>query len=101
MSTFGMVGSMKTAPENRDKLVSILIQAANLMKDQEGCQHYIVSKDENDESLTWVVEFWTSKAAHDTSLQMPEVRALISEAMPLLIGSPSGATLQPVQYNEG
>jgi quinol monooxygenase YgiN len=96
MADFGMVGTLATAPENREALLHILTQAADLMRDVDGCLLYAVCKDANDESLVWVMELWTSKAAHDESLSQPRVRELIGQAMPMLTGNPDGVSLIPV-----
>lgn len=96
MTPFGMVGKMTTAPENRDALIDILTQAADLMQTLDGCRMYVISKDASDAGTVWVMELWDSKAAHDESLTMPEVRALIGQAMPLLTANPDGANLIPV-----
>lgn len=96
MSEFGMVGKLNSTPENRDQLVDILTQAAELMKEFEGCRLYVVSKDANDAGSVWVMELWDSKEAHDESLTLPAVRELIGQAMPILVGSPDGASLIPV-----
>jgi quinol monooxygenase YgiN len=40
-----------------------------------------------------VMERWDSKDDRDRSLQLPGVRELIAQAMPILAGSPPGATL--------
>lgn len=96
MVDFGMFGKFTTAPEDRDTLVGILTEAAELVKDAEGCHSYIVSKDANDDSAVWVVELWASKEAHDQSLALPGVRDLINKAMPILTGQPEGITVIPV-----
>jgi quinol monooxygenase YgiN len=90
---FSMVGNLTTTPENRDKLINILLQAAALMDDQQRCKFYIINKDRDDAGKVWVMELWDSKDAHDAALTLPEVRALIGQAMPLLVGQPSGASL--------
>ncbi len=96
MSAFGMVGKLTTDAEDRDTVVDILTQAAKLMEDAEGCNLYVVSKDMNDDGVVWVMELWDSKEAHDLSLTLDNVRALIGQAMPLLKGDPSGASLIPI-----
>lgn len=97
MSNFGMVGKLHAEPENREQLVDILSQASDLMQSAEGCNLYVVSKDADDDTAVWVMELWDSKEAHDNSLKREDVRALIGQAMPILIGSPDGATLIPVR----
>ncbi len=96
MSKFGMVGKFTTAPEDRNKLIDILTQAAQGIKDLDTCYLYVVSKDANDDSVVCVMELWESKEAHDESLKLDGARELISQAMPLLKGQPEGTTLIPV-----
>src|SRR3954453_22191698 len=36
--------------------------------------------------LIWVFEVWPTKGDHDASLQLPETRAVIAAAMPMLTG---------------
>ena len=55
-----------------------------------GCRLYVISNDEQDPQQVYVTEIWDDKTAHDASLQMPEVRQLIQQAMPLLDGMPTG-----------
>ncbi len=96
MANFGMVGKLTSAPENRDKLVDILTRGIDLMNTLDGCHLYVVSTDVNDAGTVWVMELWDSKEAHDESLTLPGVRELISQAMPLLVENPDGASLIPV-----
>ena len=96
MVTYGMFGKLSTEPHDRETLVSILTEAAELMKDANGCHTYIVSKDANDDSAVWVMELWESKEAHDHSLTLPGVRELTNKAMPMLTSSPEGITVIPV-----
>lgn len=95
MSNFGMVGKFITDAKDRDALLEILIAAADEMSARDDCQLYAVSKDADDETVIWVMELWDSKAAHDQTLTLPEVREAISKAMPLIKGM-DGASLIPV-----
>lgn len=96
MTSYGLFGKLTTTAEDRETLVAILVQAADLMRNAPGCHTYIVTKDANDDSAVWVLELWSNQAAHDASLGLPGVRELISQAMPLLKGSPEGITVIPV-----
>lgn len=96
MTSYGLFGKFTTTPENREALIAILTQAANLMENAAGCHSYIVSKDNNDPSATWVLELWESEEAHDASLTIDGVRDLINQAMPLLTDSPLGVSISPV-----
>lgn len=95
-SQYGQVGTLQTAPENREDLVAILTKAADLMNDLDDCFLYYVSKDADDDTKVWVMELWATKEAHNQSLTKPEVRELISQAMPMIMSAPSGANLIPV-----
>lgn len=96
MPNYGLIGKLSSAPENREALVNLLTQAADLMRKIASCHSYIVTKDADDPGAVWVIELWDSKEAHDDSLTAPEVRQLIGQAMPLLKGNPEGITLIPV-----
>ncbi|MER6073698.1 hypothetical protein ABT187_33665 [Streptomyces sp. NPDC001817] len=41
---------------------------------------------DEDEVTVWVPEVWRSREHHDASLQLPEARAAIARAMPMLTG---------------
>lgn len=86
----------RTAPENRSKLVDILLRASAAMAHVEGCRLYNVSLDATDEGLTNVAEMWSDEAAHDVSLQLPEAKELIAEAMPHMTSAPEQSKLGPV-----
>lgn len=95
MAKFGMVGKFICEASNRDKLVDILSEAADLMAEQAACNFYIISTDANDETAIWVMELWDNKDAHDQSLTLPDVRSLIEKAMPMITGT-DGASLNPI-----
>jgi quinol monooxygenase YgiN len=67
----------------RDNLVANMLQAAELLRDNRDCLMWVVNTtDEPD--VVWVNVVWTSKEAHDLSLQPEEIRALIGEARAFL-----------------
>jgi quinol monooxygenase YgiN len=96
MSGYGMVGALKTTPEQRPALLGILTQAAALMNAVPSCQLYVVSEDLDDAGAVWVMELWDDRAAVDAVLARDDVRALIGQARPMLVEAPGGATLNPV-----
>jgi quinol monooxygenase YgiN len=81
-------GSLKATKNNGDKLASILLEAANTVSKLEECKLYIISKDKTNSDVIWITEIWQNKEAHDNSLMLDSVRALIGKAMPLLDGMP-------------
>lgn len=88
MTHYGLHGKLSATPANGDKLAQILLRAADLVSTAPGCQLYLVSRDNTAPDDVWVTEVWDSQEAHDNSLQVPGVRELIGEAMPLLAGKP-------------
>lgn len=87
---YAMTGTLIAQAGKRDLLVSILVRASALVLTMPGCKAYIVLEDLKDEHAVAVFEIWDDKATHDASLQDPQVRSLIAEAMPILAGAPSG-----------
>ncbi|MDX5435579.1 MAG: antibiotic biosynthesis monooxygenase [Pontibacter sp.] len=88
MSAYLLHGKLTATPGQGQQLVAILLQASKLVATAQGCQLYLVSQSPNDTDTVWVTEVWDSKTDHDNSLQVPGVRELISQAMPILAGMP-------------
>ncbi|HPE98273.1 MAG TPA: putative quinol monooxygenase [Chitinophagales bacterium] len=83
-------GKLTAKKGQEEALAKILLQASELVAGAAGCRLYVISNDEQDPQQVYVTEIWDDKTAHDASLQMPEVRQLIQQAMPLLDGMPTG-----------
>ncbi|MFF7476898.1 antibiotic biosynthesis monooxygenase [Streptomyces sp. NPDC008092] len=79
------MASMKVRPGFRDEVVSILLSAVDGLREA-GCDIYIVGLADEDDTTIWVTEVWKSKGHHDASLELPEAKAAISKAMPMLTG---------------
>jgi quinol monooxygenase YgiN len=82
---YGYLGSMRAKPGHRDEVVAILLSGADGLREA-GCLLYVVNVAETDPDRIWVYEAWQSKEHHDASLQLPETRAAIATAMPMLTG---------------
>ena len=82
---YGYIGSMKTKPGRREEVVAILLSGAEGLR-RAGCDLYAVGVSDSDEVTIWVSEVWQSKEQHDASLRLPEARAAIEKAMPMLTG---------------
>ncbi len=93
---YAMTGKLNAQNGKRDELVEILLSASRVVAQLPGCHAYIVNEDVVDETCIWVFEMWDDKEAHDSSLKDARVKSLISEAMPLINGAPSGAELRVV-----
>jgi quinol monooxygenase YgiN len=90
---FGMVGKMRSAPGKRSELLAILSEGTKTMP---GCIHYIVSEDLGDADGIWITEIWDSEESHKASLQLPEVKAAIAKARPIIAGFDTSARIKPV-----
>jgi quinol monooxygenase YgiN len=82
---YGYVGTMRTKAGHRDEVVKILVSGADGLR-AAGCRLYVVGVSADDPELIHVHEVWESKEHHDASLQLPETRAAIGQAMPMLTG---------------
>ena len=90
---YGLIGKMTAAPGKRDELLAVLLESTGEMP---GCLSYIVAKDSSDENAIWITEAWDSKASHDASLSLPEVKQAIAKGRPLIAGFSNGVTTTPV-----
>jgi quinol monooxygenase YgiN len=90
---YGLYGKLQAQAGKGQALAEILLGAARLMEDAPGCILYLVHTAADDADGVYVMEVWDSKDDHDRSLQLPGVRELIAQAMPILDGRPEGITL--------
>jgi quinol monooxygenase YgiN len=90
---YGMIGKMKAKPGQRAALAAILGAGTGAMP---GCLAYIVAEDLADADALWITEMWDSKASHDASLALPQVRDAIHRGRPLIAGFELGAELRPL-----
>ena len=86
---YGYIASMKTKPGHRDDVVAILVSGVDGLR-AAGCDLYVVGVADTDDVTIWVSEVWQSKERHDASLRLPETRAAIATAMPMLTGEFTG-----------
>jgi len=82
---FGYLNAIKTRPGHREEVVAILLGAVEGLGEV-GCRQYTVAVDPDDEVTIRVTEVWESEEAHRASLELPETKAAIARAMPLLSG---------------
>lgn len=96
MKRFGLVGSFSAQPGQGDGLTDLLSQAAEALRANPDCELYVISRSPDDPDAVWVTEVWTSREAHQASLENPRVRELIAEARPLIAGLGDRFELLPV-----
>lgn len=82
---YGYIATIKTKPGHRDDVVSLLLSGVDSLRNA-GCDLYLVGVSDADDDTIWVSEVWQSKEHHDASLELPETKAAISKAMPMLTG---------------
>ena len=80
---YGLIGKMLAAPGKREDLLAILLGNVGTMP---GCLSYIIARDPASEDGIWITEVWDNKDSHVASLGIPEVKATIARAMPLIAG---------------
>jgi len=90
---FGLIGKMRAKPGQREALIDILLASTGQMP---GCLSYVIAKAEDDQDAIWITEVWDSEESHKASLSLPQVRAAIAEAKPLIAGFDSHVRTVPV-----
>ncbi|MFI7546892.1 putative quinol monooxygenase [Actinoplanes sp. NPDC049599] len=90
--SYGYLATMRTQAGHRDDVVRILLDGVDGLR-AVGCRVYLVGVSPAEPDLIWVNEVWESKERHDASLQMPETKAAIARAMPMLTGEFTGQEL--------
>lgn len=83
--SYDYLGSMTTRYGHREDVVRILLSAVDGLREI-GCELYLVGVSDTDPNVIWVTEVWQSREHHAASLRLPETRAAIEQAMPLLTG---------------
>lgn len=79
---YGLIGKMTAAPDQRDALISILLEGVSGMP---GCLSYVIAKDPGEVDTIWITEVWDNESSHKASLELPRVRDSITRAMPLIV----------------
>jgi quinol monooxygenase YgiN len=96
VSRFGLCGIMKAQPGQRDALLDILLESADLVADLPGCEVWIVNTMPDDPDAIWITEVWRSEMDHAASLTGDDVQAVIARARPLIAAFGQRFTLEPV-----
>lgn len=90
---YGLIGKFKTHPGKREELIALMLGETPSMP---GCRSYVVARDTKNPDDVWVTEVWEDAANHKASLEIPEVRAVIAKAMPLIAGFETHHETEPV-----
>ena len=90
---YGLIGKMTVVNGQRDAMIEILLGSVAKMP---GCLSYVVAEDTADANAIWITEVWDSQESHVASLSLPEVRAAIARAKPLIAGFGDHVVTRPV-----
>jgi quinol monooxygenase YgiN len=96
MTGYTLCGSILATPGEGDRLEALLLEAAAVLAGADGCLLYLVNRADDDPDAVWVIEVWTSEAAHAASLEVAGVQEVIGRARPLIAGMGDRLTLRPV-----
>jgi quinol monooxygenase YgiN len=102
VSRFGMTTKVVAHVGQRDKLVELLLVAAERVAEAPGCYLYVVSTSREEPDGVWVSEAWRSKAHYEAWMSRPEVirltgamaRLLASRLDPVLVVPVGGKGLR-------
>jgi quinol monooxygenase YgiN len=61
VSKLGLHGKLVARPGERDALVEVLLEAANVLADVPECERFVVSTTATGADAVWVTELWTSE----------------------------------------
>lgn len=92
---FANIGTIGVLPGMREAVVEILTRP-NPELINAGCLQYDVGVSESEPNAVFVIERWESEQAHQASLQLASVQALIHEARPMLSGQMDGGRFHVV-----
>lgn len=90
---YGLIGKMLAAPGRRDELLTLMAEEIPRMP---GCRSYVLARDPSNPDGIWITEVWESAELHRASLSIPEVRAVIERAKPLIAGFGERFETEPV-----
>tara|TARA_R100000365_G_C2722812_1_gene54855 strand:- start:27 stop:317 length:291 start_codon:yes stop_codon:yes gene_type:complete len=80
---YGLIGRFRAVEGKRDDLIAVMLDGSVPMA---GCRSYVIARDPGSADGIWITEVWDSQESHKASLSIPEVKATIARAMPLIAG---------------
>ena len=92
---YGLQGKMVAKPGQRDTLLGLLLEASRGVP-LPGCRLYVVSEVAAEPDAIAITEVWDDRDAHQASLKLERVRALIARARPLIASMGQPVELRPV-----
>ena len=90
---YGLIAKMTLLPGKSDEVIALLAESSANMP---GCFSYVIAKDAASEDVLWITEVWESQAAHDASLSLRAVQAILPRIKPLIRQLEKVAVTEPV-----
>jgi quinol monooxygenase YgiN len=87
INSFGIQVRLTAQPGRGDELTALLIEAADGLYGMAECLLYLITRPADNDDVILITEAWTSREAHEASLQRDQARAVITQAMPLIAGA--------------
>ena len=81
---FGMQAVLTSTPGKGTELAGIMLRASKAVSTMKGSELYLVQQSLTDENQILITELWSTKEDHQASLSNETVRALITEAKPII-----------------
>ena len=90
---YGLIGKVNAVAGKRDELLRAMLDGTGSMP---GCHSYVLALDPTDPDALWITEVWDNKESHAASLALPQVKATISVARPLIAGFSNRVETTPI-----
>ena len=90
---FGLITKLTILSGHRPDVIDLL---ASSTRDMPGCSSYVIARDAADENVLWVTEIWETQSAHDASLTLRAVQAIMPQVKPLIAQFERIATTDPI-----
>ncbi|MGE7945591.1 putative quinol monooxygenase [Lysinibacillus sp. NPDC093688] len=94
MNKFSLFEKFTIQEGERDKMVDILLEAAESMKNLDECEIYFVNVSESEPNCVYVYEVWSNDNAHQASLTLEATQTLIKSAKSIITGMERISTLK-------
>lgn len=99
MSGVGRYVKFTAQPGRGDELATLLLRAADSLRDVAGCELYVINRAKGDPDVVWVTEVWRDQESLDASLEQLGTeagRAQIAQVTALLAGPPEHIDIEPL-----
>ncbi len=86
MNTFGLYSKIRAQVGQRDALIAVLLEGANILQQDATYLLYIVNSSPTEPDTVWVTEAWRSRADHEASLTRADIKPILMRGRSLIAG---------------